>query len=55
MIREITRSDFERFWPCFESVIKAQETYAFDPTMTGDDMWRRWKGQMPVIYNKGFA
>lgn len=23
--------------------------------MTGDDLWRRWRGQMPVIYNQGFA
>lgn len=23
--------------------------------MTSDDTWRRWQGQMPVIYNKGFS
>lgn len=23
--------------------------------VAGDDVWRRWRGQMPVIYNKGFA
>jgi len=23
--------------------------------ITGDDIWRRWQGQMPVIYNKGFS
>lgn len=23
--------------------------------ITGDDTWRRWQGQMPVIYNKGFS
>jgi len=22
---------------------------------TGDEAWERWKGQMPVIYNEGFA
>ncbi len=34
MIREITKADFESFWPTFSSVIQAQETYAFDPNMT---------------------
>lgn len=23
--------------------------------ITGDETWRRWRGQMPVIYNKGFS
>jgi nucleoside-diphosphate-sugar epimerase len=23
--------------------------------MTGDDLWQKWQGKMPVIYNKGFA
>lgn len=23
--------------------------------ITGDDTWKRWQGQMPVIYNKGFS
>ncbi len=34
MFREITRSDFESFWPTFSATIMAQETYAFDPNMT---------------------
>jgi GNAT superfamily N-acetyltransferase len=42
MIREITRSDFEAFWPCFESVIKAQETYAFDPDMSFEEAYQLW-------------
>jgi nucleoside-diphosphate-sugar epimerase len=23
--------------------------------ITADDLWRRWQGQMPVIYNRGFS
>jgi RimJ/RimL family protein N-acetyltransferase len=42
MIRAITRSDFEAFWPCFESVIKAQETYAFDPDMSFEEAYQLW-------------
>lgn len=34
MIKEITKSDFDSFWPTFSAIIQAQETYAFDPNMT---------------------
>ncbi|GEM79632.1 GNAT family N-acetyltransferase [Vibrio superstes] len=42
MIREITRTDFESFWNTFEQVVKAQETYAFDPQMSLDEAYRVW-------------
>ena len=42
MIREITRSDFESFWPTFSSVIQAQETYAFNPDMTLERAFTLW-------------
>ena len=42
MLREITQADFELFWPTFQSVIKAQETYAFDPTMSIEDAYQLW-------------
>eukprot|EP00980_Cylindrotheca_fusiformis_P005500 scaffold1170_cov122-Cylindrotheca_fusiformis.AAC.8 len=38
----MTRLDFESFWPCFKSVIQAQETYAFDPNMTLEEAYRLW-------------
>jgi len=41
-ISEITRSDFESFWPVFKDVVLAQETYAFDPKIdfeTAYDLW----------------
>lgn len=42
MFREITKSDFELFWPTFSSVIQAQETYAFDPNMTLEQAYHLW-------------
>ncbi len=42
MIREITKADFERFWPTFSAVIQAQETYAFDPEMTLEQAYTLW-------------
>lgn len=42
MIREITKGDFELFWPTFESIIQAQESYAFDPAMSFDDAYHLW-------------
>ena len=42
MIREITKADFELFWPAFKSVIQAQETYAFDPNMNFDEAYQLW-------------
>ncbi|EXJ11276.1 ribosomal-protein-alanine acetyltransferase [Nitrincola nitratireducens] len=42
MIREMTKSDFEAFWPCFETVIQAQETYAFDPKMSFEEAYELW-------------
>jgi len=42
MIREITKTDFEVFWPTFERVIQAQETYAFDPNMTFEEAFQLW-------------
>ncbi|SJN55339.1 GNAT family N-acetyltransferase [Vibrio ruber] len=42
MLREITRAEFESFWPTFSAVIQAQETYAFDPNMTQEDAFVLW-------------
>jgi len=41
-ISEMTRADFEAFWPTFESVIKEQKTYAFDPDMSIDESYKIW-------------
>ncbi|WP_028021675.1 GNAT family N-acetyltransferase [Enterovibrio calviensis] len=42
MIREITKEDFDSFWPTFSAVIHAQETYAFDPNMTKAQAYTLW-------------
>lgn len=42
MIREMSKSDFESFWPTFSAVIQAQETYAFDPNMTLGEAFSLW-------------
>ncbi|MFM2483806.1 GNAT family N-acetyltransferase [Celerinatantimonas yamalensis] len=47
MIREMTKLDFEAFWPCFESVIKAQESYTFDPNMSLEMAYKLWC-EMPL-------
>lgn len=42
MIREITKSDFDSFWPTFSDVIQDQKTYAFDPDMTQEQAYELW-------------
>ncbi|MBI6742698.1 MULTISPECIES: GNAT family N-acetyltransferase [Pseudomonas syringae group] len=43
-IRPMTPEDFERFWPTFQAVVIAQETYAYDPALTQEqarDLWMK--------------
>ncbi len=42
MLREMTKEDFDAFWPTFSQVIAAQETYAFDPDMTPEQSREIW-------------
>ncbi|WP_105169830.1 GNAT family N-acetyltransferase [Pseudoalteromonas sp. T1lg23B] len=42
MITEMTKQDFALFWPTFESIIKAQQTYAFDPDMSMKQAYQVW-------------
>ena len=32
-IRPMTAKDFEHFWPTFQAVVQARETYSFDPPL----------------------
>lgn len=41
-IRPMTAADFELFWPTFEAVVRARETYALDPAMTFDQARQLW-------------
>ena len=42
MIRAMTWTDFQLFWPTFEAIIVAQETYAFDPNMSREQAFELW-------------
>ncbi len=41
-ISEITRCDFESFWPVFKEIVLAQETYAFDPEIEFESAYSLW-------------
>ena len=41
-IIEITKRDFELFWPVFKEVVSAQETYAFDPEIDFESAYNLW-------------
>lgn len=38
----ICEKDFHQFWPEFEAIIQAQETYAYEPTMTYQEAYALW-------------
>lgn len=41
-IRPMTPDDFERFWPTFQAIVKAQETYAYDPALNTEQARELW-------------
>lgn len=41
-ITKITTDDFRLFWPTFKAVVKARETYAFDPDIGYEDAYSLW-------------
>ncbi|WP_414448924.1 N-acetyltransferase family protein [Burkholderia sp. 22PA0099] len=41
-IRPLTPDDFDRFWPTFQAIVEAQETYAFDPAITQEAARALW-------------
>ncbi|WNW10534.1 GNAT family N-acetyltransferase [Pseudomonas sp. DTU_2021_1001937_2_SI_NGA_ILE_001] len=41
-IRPMTREDFALFWPTFQAVIAAQETYAYDPALNAEQAAALW-------------
>ncbi|MBX8532590.1 GNAT family N-acetyltransferase [Pseudomonas cichorii] len=43
-IRPMTHDDFEIFWPTFQAVVVAQETYAYDPALTREQARDLWMG-----------
>ena len=41
-IRPMTPDDFERFWPTFQAVVQARETYAYDPNLSRAQALKLW-------------
>ncbi|UTM56023.1 GNAT family N-acetyltransferase [Photobacterium sp. CCB-ST2H9] len=42
LFREMTSSDFQQFWPTFQTIIQEQETYAFEPQMNVSQAYALW-------------
>ena len=41
-IRPMTPDDFDRFWPTFQAIVQARETYAFDPALSFEQARQLW-------------
>lgn len=42
LIREATKSDFEKIWPIFREIASAGETYAYPPDVTKEEGKKLW-------------
>lgn len=42
MLKEITQCDFELFWPTFSAVVRASETYAYEPDLSFEQAYQLW-------------
>lgn len=49
-IVKMTELDFEAFWPVFRDIVKAEETYAFEPDMAYDDARTLWLDMPTATY-----
>ncbi|MEU7781256.1 GNAT family N-acetyltransferase [Micromonospora parva] len=47
LIREFVDQDWSQVWPIIEEVIRAQETFPYDPTMTADQSYGMWVEAAP--------
>jgi len=41
-LRPMTADDFERFWPTFQAVVMARQTYAYDPDLNKEQTRQLW-------------
>lgn len=41
-IRPMTPEDFEHFWPTFQAIVQARQTYAFDPDLSFEQARHLW-------------
>jgi GNAT superfamily N-acetyltransferase len=54
-IREFTETDWPAVWPILRDVVEAQETFAFDPSMTSaqaHDLWVESPPGLTVVANE---
>ncbi|MGV9213745.1 GNAT family N-acetyltransferase [Micromonospora sp. RB23] len=42
LIRTFTDQDWPQVWPIIEDVVRAEETFAYDPQMTADEAYAIW-------------
>ena len=42
VIREIDDDAFDRFWPSFQSIVRARDTYAYDPALDRETARALW-------------
>lgn len=46
----MTTDDFTTFWPTFQAIVAAEETYAIDPDITFDDAYQLWCGSPKATF-----
>ncbi|MEU8258028.1 GNAT family N-acetyltransferase [Micromonospora inaquosa] len=47
LIREFVDQDWSQVWPIIQEVIRAQETFTYDPAMTAEQSYGMWVGAPP--------
>ncbi|MEU4556360.1 L-amino acid N-acyltransferase YncA [Micromonospora violae] len=47
LIREFVDGDWSQVWPIIEEVIRAQETFPYDPAMTAEQSYGMWVEAKP--------
>jgi GNAT superfamily N-acetyltransferase len=48
-IREFVESDWSRVWPIVSEVVRARETFAYDPDLTNADAHAQWVERPPGL------
>ncbi|MET8258461.1 GNAT family N-acetyltransferase [Micromonospora sp. NPDC005205] len=48
LIREFVDRDWSQVWPIIEEVIRAQETFPYDPAMTAEQSYGMWVEAAPA-------
>ncbi|MEU8157255.1 GNAT family N-acetyltransferase [Micromonospora sp. NPDC048986] len=48
LIREFVDQDWSQVWPIIEEVIRAQETFVYDPAMTAEQSYGMWVEAAPA-------